>query len=115
MIVCTSVHLEHNVSMQERSWAIGYRTTNLVLPFYQLSTNHHLCSIPLRLTYQNLGNGNLQDCSLAPPGETSSVIRCKKIKRYKIPVRKCQDKNKTSGAIIRTYIFPEIFAAYKVG
>ena len=43
------------------------------------------------------------------------AIRCTRIKRYKIPVRDNQVKNKTSGATIRTYLFPALFAAYKVG
>ena len=36
-------------------------------------------------------------------------------KRYKIPVRNHQAKNKTSGATIRIYLFPVLFATYKVG
>jgi hypothetical protein len=43
------------------------------------------------------------------------TIRRTRIKRYKIPVRDHQAKNKTSGATIRTYLFPALFAAYKVG
>jgi len=43
------------------------------------------------------------------------AIRRTRIKRYKIPVRDNQAKNKTSGATIRTYLFPGLFAAYKVG
>ena len=43
------------------------------------------------------------------------AIPCKRIKRYKIPVRKCQDNNKNSGATIRTYLFPALSTAYKVG
>jgi hypothetical protein len=43
------------------------------------------------------------------------AIRRTRIKRYKIPARDHQAKNKTSGATIRTYLFPALFAAYKVG
>jgi hypothetical protein len=43
------------------------------------------------------------------------AIRRTRIKRYKIPVRDNQAKNKTSGATIQTYLFPALFAAYKVG
>ena len=43
------------------------------------------------------------------------AICCKSIKRYKIHVRKYQDKNNTSGTTIRTYLFPALFVAYKVG
>jgi hypothetical protein len=43
------------------------------------------------------------------------AIRRTRIKRYKIPVRDNRAKNKTSGTTIRTYLFPSLFAAYKVG
>ena len=43
------------------------------------------------------------------------TICCTRIKRYKIPVRNYQAKDKTSGATMRTYLFPALFAAYKVG
>jgi hypothetical protein len=43
------------------------------------------------------------------------TIQCTRIKRYKIPVRNHQAKNKTSGATIQTYLFLALFAAYKVG
>ena len=39
----------------------------------------------------------------------------KRIKRYMIPVRNYQAKNKNSGATIRTYLFSALFNAYKVG
>jgi hypothetical protein len=43
------------------------------------------------------------------------AIRRTRIKRYKIPVSNNQVNDKTSGATIRTYLFPALFAAYKVG
>ena len=38
-----------------------------------------------------------------------------RIKRYKVPVRNYQAKNKTSGATMRAYLFLALFATYKVG
>jgi len=46
------------------------------------------------------------------------AIRRTRVKRYKIPVRKHLDKNeksRTCGATMRTYLFPALFTAYKVG
>jgi hypothetical protein len=43
------------------------------------------------------------------------TIRCTRIKRYKIPARNYQANNETSGATMRTYLFPALIAAYKVG
>ena len=46
------------------------------------------------------------------------AIRRTRVKRYKIPVRKHQDKNENSGtcgATIRTYLFPALFTAFMVG
>ncbi len=46
------------------------------------------------------------------------AIRHTRVKRYKIPMRKHQDKNKNSGtcrATLRTYLFPALFTAFKVG
>ena len=73
--------------MQVHGWAIGYRTTSLDLPLYAISTNHHLCATSPCLPYQNLGNGDLQDGFLVPLRKPR-VIQRKKIKRYKIPVKK---------------------------
>jgi hypothetical protein len=47
-------------------------------------------------------------------GKPCTICRTR-IKRYKIPVRNHQAKNKTSGATIQTYLFPVLFATYKVG
>jgi len=47
-------------------------------------------------------------------GKPRAICRTR-IKRYKIPVRDNQAKNKTNGATIRTYLFPAFFTAYKVG
>jgi hypothetical protein len=46
------------------------------------------------------------------------VICCKRVKKYKKPVRELQNKDKTSRAksqTLQTYLFPSIFAAFKVG
>jgi hypothetical protein len=50
-------------------------------------------------------------------GKPRTICRMR-VKRYKIPVRKHQDKNKTSGtsgATMQTYLFPALFTALKVG
>jgi hypothetical protein len=45
------------------------------------------------------------------------AIRHTRVKRYKIPVRKLQIKSKKHlrGAAMRTYLFPALFTAFKVG
>jgi hypothetical protein len=44
------------------------------------------------------------------------AIRCTRVKRYKIPEQKLQNKSeKPSGATMRTYLFPVLFTAIKVG
>jgi hypothetical protein len=44
------------------------------------------------------------------------AIHRTRVKRYKIPVRKLQNKSKNQrGATIRTYFFPALFTAFKVG
>ena len=44
------------------------------------------------------------------------AIRRTRVKRYKIPERKLQNKNKyLRGATMRTYLFPALFTAFKVG
>ncbi len=68
MMVCTSMHLEYDVSMH--GWAIRHRTTNHDLPLCSIPSNNHLHTVPPRLPYQELGNNNPQDGSMAPPGET---------------------------------------------
>ncbi len=40
-------------------------------------------------------------------------IQCKRVKRYKKPIRKLQDKAKNQ--TLQTYLFPAAFAAFKVG
>jgi hypothetical protein len=72
MMVRTSMHLEYDVSMH--GWAIRHRTTNHDLPLYSIPSNNHLHTVPPCLPYQELGNDNLQDGSLAPPGETSRYL-----------------------------------------
>jgi hypothetical protein len=47
-------------------------------------------------------------------GKPRAICRTR-IKKYKIPVRDNQAKDKTSGATIQTYLFPALFATYKVG
>ena len=69
MMVRTSVHVEHTVSM--RGWAIRYRTRNFYLPITQLPTEFHHLPTSSRLPYQDLGNGDRHIGSLASPGETS--------------------------------------------
>ncbi len=41
------------------------------------------------------------------------VAQCKRVKRYKKPVRELQDKVKNH--TLRTYLFPAAFAAFRVG
>ncbi len=72
MMVRTSVRVEYPVSM--RGWAIRYGTTNFHLPIPQLPTYLHLHPAASRLPYQDLGNGDHQNGSLASPGETSVVV-----------------------------------------
>jgi hypothetical protein len=43
------------------------------------------------------------------------AIHHTRVKRYKIPVRNHQAKNKTSDATMQTYLFLVLFTAYKVG
>ncbi len=44
------------------------------------------------------------------------AIHRTRAKRYKIPVRKLQNKSENlRGATIRTYLFPALFTAFKVG
>ena len=44
------------------------------------------------------------------------AIRRTRVKRYKIPVRKLQNKSENlRGATMRTYLFPALFTAFKVG
>ena len=44
------------------------------------------------------------------------AIRHTKVKRYKIPRQNFQTKSKKPcGATMRTYLFPALFAAFKVG
>ena len=48
--------------------------------------------------------------------EKPRAIRRTRVKRYKILERKLQTKSKKpSGATMRTYLFPALFAAFKVG
>jgi hypothetical protein len=112
MMVRTSVRVEYSVSM--RGWAIRYGTTNFHLPIPQLPTTLHLHPASSRLPYQDLGNGIIKSAPWRLRGKPRTICRTR-IKRYKIPVRDNQAKNKTSGATIRTYLFPALFAAYKVG
>jgi hypothetical protein len=46
--------------------------------------------------------------------EKPCVLQCKRVKRYKKPVRELQDKVKDQ-RMLRTYLFPAAFAAFKVG
>jgi hypothetical protein len=48
-------------------------------------------------------------------GKSAPWRLCTRVKRYKIPVRNHQAKDKTSGSTIRTYLFPVLFTTYKVG
>jgi len=68
-MVRTSVHVEYTVSM--RGWAIRYGTRNFHLPIPQHPTYLHLHPAPSRLPYQDLGNDDRKNGSLASPGETS--------------------------------------------
>jgi hypothetical protein len=44
------------------------------------------------------------------------AIRRTRVKRYKIPEQKLQNKSeKPCGATMRTYLFPALFTAFKVG
>ncbi len=43
----------------------------------------------------------------------SCIVRYKRVKNYKKPVRKLQNKAKSQ--VLQTYLFPAIFAAFKVG
>jgi hypothetical protein len=44
------------------------------------------------------------------------AIRRTRVKRYKIPEQKLQNKSeKPSGATMQTYLFPALFTAFKVG
>jgi hypothetical protein len=44
------------------------------------------------------------------------AICCTRVKRYKIPEQELQNKNKNlRGATMRTYLFPALFIAFKVG
>jgi hypothetical protein len=67
MMVRTSMHLEYDVSVH--GWAIKHRTTTHDLPFRPFPSYNHLHTMLPRLPYQQLGNNDLQDGTLAPPGE----------------------------------------------
>ncbi len=41
------------------------------------------------------------------------VVQHKRVKRYKKPIRELQDKAKNQ--TLQTYLFPAVFAAFKVG
>ncbi len=69
VMVCTSVHMGHIVSM--RGWATRHGTRHLNLPIFlihQLPTNLHCDPISPRLPYQGFGNSDRQIGSLAAPG-----------------------------------------------
>ncbi len=46
--------------------------------------------------------------------EKPRIVQWKRVKRYKKPVREVQDKVKDQ-RMLRTYLFPAAFAAFKVG
>ena len=86
------------VGSKERQKEVGHSTqVNKFWPTSSSTSYHHLHSHLPRLPYQDLGNDDLHDGSLAPPGEISHHLSYR-IKRYKIPARKYQDKTKNSGA-----------------
>ncbi len=110
-MVRTSVRVEFIVGM--RGWAIRHGTENFDLPIPQLPTNlhHHPTSSHPNKTLA------MAIVKLAPwrlRGKPRAIRR-RRVKRYKIPVRKHRDKNKNSrtcGATMQTYLFPALFTAY---
>ncbi len=93
MMVRTSVLVEFIIS--KRGWAIRHRTENFDLPIPQLPTDLHHHPTSSRLPYQGLG---IAIVKLAPwhlRGKPRAIHRTR-VKRYKIPVRKHQDKNEKS-------------------
>jgi hypothetical protein len=74
-MVHTSVHLDCVVRVH--GWAIKYRTTNHDLPFYPTPSYDHLRAVPPHLPYQQLGNDNPEDNSLAPKKENLASLDAK--------------------------------------
>ena len=111
MMVHASVHMEY-VSMRGCALDTGQLLTYLyilLLPVINLNL--------IDLTYPTKFTAKVITKS-APwclQGRPPAICRTR-VKRYKIPVRKLQHKSKNPcGATMRTYLFPALFTAFKVG
>ena len=92
-MVRTSVRVEYPVSM--RGWAIRYGTTNFHLPIHQLPTNLTFTLLNLAYPTKTLATAIIKLAPWRLRGKPRAIRRTR-IKRYKIPVRDNQAKNKTS-------------------
>ncbi len=111
MTVCASMHMACVVRMH--GWAIKYRTTNQDLPFSTPNPSfNHPHAVPPCLSHQELGYNDTKTAPWCLKGKPCIVPR-RRVKRYKKPVRKLQ--NKIKDHTLRTHLFPAAFAAFKVG
>jgi hypothetical protein len=92
-------------------WAIKHRTTSHDLPFSPAPSHDHLRAMPPRLPHQELDSNNPEDGPLAPGGKPR-VNRRKRVKRYKTPIKRIQDR--VESQMLRTYLLPAAFATFKV-
>jgi hypothetical protein len=114
-MVRTSVHMWHVVSMAAGPLDTGQDISSyLFYLFLNFLPTFIMIFFHLAYPTKTLAKAIVKSAPWRLRGKPRPIRRTR-IKRYKIPVRDHQAKNKTSGATIRAYLFPALFAAYKVG